>query len=229
MPGTAPRLRGVRHDRPASEMDRGDWDCGVLAQQLEAFERDIRATRKTAARVTARARASANASLHGERLPVAGGEIVIRPIEPDDAASLRSAFEELGALSRLRRFLTPIDRLSQRQLHYLTAVDHRSHEALVALDAKTGEGVGIARYVRDDRDPRQADVAVVVADRWQGRGVGTALLHRIAARAGENGHRRLTATVLLGNDAGRRLVAKLSVAPSEHRVAGATHVTARVA
>ena len=131
-------------------------------------------------------------ALRGERVKLAdGAEIVIRPIEPEDLNELAIGFGGLGALSRFRRFRQRIDRLTYEQLVALTRIDHESHEALVAIDAATGEGVGVARYVRVPDDPARAEVACTVVDPWQHRGVGSALAERLAARAAGRGHRAL--------------------------------------
>jgi acetyltransferase len=233
MPGTAPRLRAVARNGDGREMDMADWECGVLAEQLDAFGRDIRAARGVAARAAAgRPRSvhgvrATNGGPRGERVVLAAEtEVLIRPVEAADSPALRDAFERLGALSRLRRFLTPVEHLTRHQLEYLSNVDHDSHEALLAFDARTGEAVGVARYIRDERDGESADVAVVVADRWQGRGIGSALLSRLAARAARNGFRHLTATILTGNDAAARLLGSFPIAVRARRIAGATRVTA---
>jgi GNAT superfamily N-acetyltransferase len=126
-----------------------------------------------------------------------GSRIRIRQIRPDDRAELGDAFARMSAESRFRRFLSPIDELSERDLDYFTQVDHRDHEALVAEDAETGAGVAVARYVRIGDEC--AEPAVAVADEWQGRGVGTALLDALAERAYECGIRRFQATVLATN------------------------------
>ncbi len=131
-----------------------------------------------------------------------GTPIVIRPVRPDDRDALRESFERLSPESRYRRFLAPMAHLSESQLTYLTRVDHRDHEALVAMaegdgDAD-GEGLGIARFVRL-QDPDAAEVAVAVADSWQGRGLGTVLLAHLLARARQEGIERFTATVLADN------------------------------
>jgi GNAT superfamily N-acetyltransferase len=72
--------------------------------------------------------------------------------------------------------------LDARTLRYLTELDHRDHEAMCALD-ESGEGVGVAGYVRSAVRPDTAEVAVAVVDGWQGRGLGTLLLEAISARA----------------------------------------------
>jgi hypothetical protein len=67
------------------------------------------------------------------------------------------------------------------------------------LDARGGEPIGVARYVRQVGHPDTAEYAFAVVDEWQGRGVGTALLHRLTQRAHDEGISRITATVLLSN------------------------------
>ena len=123
-----------------------------------------------------------------------GAEIAIRPIEPDDKALLQASFDRLSQESRYRRFLSPKNRLTPRELAFLTEVDHHDHEAVVALHTKREEGIGVARYVRLD-DPEVAEVAVVVADDWQHRGVGTALLAELVGRARPAGIRRFSAVM----------------------------------
>ena len=128
-----------------------------------------------------------------------GEQIVIRPIRPEDRSELAAGMQRLSPESRYRRFLTPASELSAAQLSYLTEVDHSDHEALVALQPETGHGIGVARFVRSPEDRELAEVAVAVADSWQGRGVGTALLGRLAERARAEGVSRFTAEVLAEN------------------------------
>ena len=69
---------------------------------------------------------------------------MIRPIDPADAAELLRIFERLGALSRFRRFLDAAEPALQRRSS-TPRIDHTNHEALIAFDAQTGDGVGVAR------------------------------------------------------------------------------------
>ena len=110
---------------------------------------------------------------------------------------LADGFERLSPESRYRRFFGPVAHLSERDLDYLTRVDHHDHEALVAIEEGTGDGVGVARYVRTG--PDVAEPAMVVVDDWQGRGAGTRLLDALVERAHEEGIRRFEAPVLAYN------------------------------
>ncbi len=128
-----------------------------------------------------------------------GSEIAIRPIRSTDKKRLLDGFEHLSAESRYRRFLVPMPRLSRRLVRYFTEIDHHDHEALVALGWDSGEPIGVARYVRSGENDDTAEVAVAVVDHWQGRGVATELLKRVALRAREEGISCFTATCLAEN------------------------------
>ena len=128
-----------------------------------------------------------------------GREIVVRPIRPDDRAELAAGMQRLSPESRYRRFFTPTSELSESQLTYLTEVDHHDHEALVAVDPETEHGIGVARFIRSPEDRELAEVAVAVADSWQGNGVATALLDRLTERARAEGVRRFSAEILAEN------------------------------
>jgi hypothetical protein len=191
---------------PASRPERA---CELMEGELAALARDIESARRSARRAADSGldlRRARRSPAEGEHVELAGGRVVaIRPIRPADARALTRTFASLSEMSRFRRFLAPIERLSPRQLHYLTHVDHWTHEALIAFDADSGEGVGVARYVRERQDPRTARFAVVVADGWHRRGVAGALLERLQVRAREDGIDTLCGATVAGNPAARRL------------------------
>lgn len=129
-----------------------------------------------------------------------GDRVLVRPIRSDDGQRMLDAFDRLSPESRYRRFFSPTPSLNAEQLRFFTSVDHHRHEALVAVDPQGGEGLGVARFIRSADDPETAEVAVAVVDEWQGRGLGTELLHELAARAREEGVERFSASVLIGNE-----------------------------
>ena len=104
--------------------------------------------------------------------------------------------------------MTAIDELSPSQLDYLTDVDHHDHEALVAFDPASGDGVGVARFVRLE-DGTSAEAAVTVIDEWQGRGLGVALCNLLAERAREEGITSFNALLLATNDQMHDVLASL--------------------
>ncbi|MFU8839895.1 MAG: GNAT family N-acetyltransferase [Nitriliruptoraceae bacterium] len=118
-----------------------------------------------------------------------GTPVLLRQIRPEDRERLAEGLRRLSRASRYLRFHTDVDSLSDRQLAYLTDVDHVDHEALVALDLDATEvpGVGVARYIRDPYERHVAEAAVTVADEYHGRGAGTLLLGALSARAREHG------------------------------------------
>jgi RimJ/RimL family protein N-acetyltransferase len=156
------------------------------------------------------------------RLPVTlrdGSQVVIRPVVRSDAALLADGFGRLSDQSRRMRFLRPKDQLTPSELRYFTDVDHRDHEALGALDHGDGRGVGIARYIRQADDPAAAEIAVTVIDDWQGRGLGSELLARLADRACQEGIRKFVALVATDNTAMTGLLENVS-ADVVHREVG---------
>jgi RimJ/RimL family protein N-acetyltransferase len=132
--------------------------------------------------------------------------IRVRPLEPSDRAGVAALFKRLSPESRRRRFLGPKPSLSDRELTHLTSVDHRWHEALAAVDERDGSILGVARYVRVSERPDAADGAIAVADEVQGRGIGTALVRCLIARARVNGFSVLTASTLWENRPARALL-----------------------
>ena len=128
-----------------------------------------------------------------------GARMRIRQGHHSDRGLLLRGFERLSPDSRYRRFLVPLPELSEEAMRHLTEIDHHDHEAIIALDEETGEGIGVARYVRDPERTDAAELAVTVIDDWQARGVGTLLVEVLSARAREEGITTFTALMLAAN------------------------------
>jgi GNAT superfamily N-acetyltransferase len=141
------------------------------------------------------------------RLPD-GATVRIRPVRPTDAGWIAAGFEHLSDRTRTLRFLSPKRTLTSSEVRYLTLIDHCDHEALAAID-RDHQPIAVARYVRDPSRPDSAEVAIVVTDEWQGRGVGTVLLNALHERAVGAHISRFTGLVLNENRAVKHLVRHL--------------------
>lgn len=161
-----------------------------------------------------------------ERAVLRDGSVVhIRQIHADDKESLTHAFERLSPDSRYRRFLGVVKRIGDRELRYLTEVDHVDHEALVATTIDLGELVAVARYVREPEDRAAAEVAIAVVDDRQGRGIGTVLLHELVKRANAAGIERFVALCLATNREAIELLEELGTTTESHPGSGVTRLS----
>ncbi|MEV5509308.1 bifunctional acetate--CoA ligase family protein/GNAT family N-acetyltransferase [Streptomyces orinoci] len=124
-----------------------------------------------------------------------GGTAQIRPITPEDVRRLADFYEHVSDESKYYRFFAPHPRLSDRDLHRFTHHDYVDRVGLAATVG--GEFIATVRY--DRVAPEEAEVAFLVQDAHQGRGVASALLEHIAAVARERGIRRFAAEVLPAN------------------------------
>jgi GNAT superfamily N-acetyltransferase len=132
-----------------------------------------------------------------------GTLVRVRPVRPDDKGRLAEGFLRLSSRSRYHRFFGAVSSLSDALLRYLTELDQVDHIAWIAVDPATaGEpALGVARCVRAAGEPDVAEVAVVVGDPYQDRGLGSLLLERLAGSAAAQGVRTFRAFVLRENEA----------------------------
>lgn len=138
----------------------------------------------------------------------------IRPIDAADGERLRAYHAGLSPDSQYRRFLGAKPTLSESDARYLTEIDGEDHVAYVATVPVSGdedEIVGVGRFVRLPGTLDAAEFAIVVGDAYQGRGLATELLRRLAVAASRRGIRRFRATMLSDNLAIQRLLERLAV------------------
>ncbi|MDT8914244.1 GNAT family N-acetyltransferase [Amycolatopsis sp. PS_44_ISF1] len=127
-----------------------------------------------------------------------GGTVHLRPVVPSDADGLVALHGRLSERTRYFRYFGAYPRIPPRDLVRFSTVDHHDRVAFAAL---LGDDiVAVGRYERLDQGP-SAEVAFLVDDRHQGRGLGSILLEHLAAAASESGLRRFVAEVLSENAA----------------------------
>ena len=114
---------------------------------------------------------------HG-RGPRIGTRVSIRVATPRDAERLRAMFSRVSPETIHRRFHVPYPDVPERTLALMLGVDHHDKESLVAV-AEEEEVVGHAMYARL-WDGREAEMAIIVEDGWQSKGVGKSLLSELA-------------------------------------------------
>ena len=135
-----------------------------------------------------------------------GTEVIVRSVGPGDRILLEEGFEHLSDDSRHRRFFRAVKHLTAAELDYFTRVDHQDHEAIGVTTADGEVGLGIARYIRLSPDSDAAEVAIVVLDAVQGRGLGKVLMDQLAEAARRRGIRRFVAQTGSDNGAFVRLM-----------------------
>jgi RimJ/RimL family protein N-acetyltransferase len=131
-----------------------------------------------------------------------GKSVMVRFIEPRDADALQDYFRALTVRSRYNRFLGAMRELSKRELYYFTHVGEDDRFSVVATMMIDGFEtiVGEARYAfRADQD--SFEFGLSIDDRWQGQGVGAALLGNMECRAAAFGAKRLFGDTLRSNEA----------------------------
>jgi len=150
-----------------------------------------------------------------------GRTVSIRPISPSDGDALVHFHEGLTKETTRLRFFIMHPYLSPREIARFTQVDHHDREALVALD-----GLDIIAVGRYDRLPGtgDAEVAFVVADGWQGHGVGTHLLEQLAHRARTEGVSGFVADTLTENHRMREVFRHSGLLAGSGTEAGVVHV-----
>lgn len=151
-----------------------------------------------------------------KKVSLRDGEVVrVRPIVPEDAPKLVALYDRLSHDTRYHRFFSAKRRLPPDWARFLATVDHRTRLALVVESPGDPDAlIAVARY-EPGGEPHTVEVAFVVQDGWQGRGLGTILVQTLLDAACARGIRRFRAWVLADNRRMLDLIARH--ARVEHR------------
>lgn len=182
------QLTGFVGDRPAFE---------ALAEIDFITERLVR---------TARQRLAAFVAPIPVRL-ADGTDLTLRPVLPGDNERIASGQVEFSRETLYRRFMSPSGP-SIALMNYLFEVDYVHHFVWVLTDGLDGPVVADARFVVDEQDPSLAEVAFIVGDQYQGRGIGNLLMDALIVAAHVSGVQRFCAQVLSENVAMRAILDK---------------------
>lgn len=155
-----------------------------------------------------------------------GGTVHLRPICPEDADGLVGLMDRSSDQTRYFRFFGPMKRLSEKDLHRFTHVDHIDRVAFVLLLGD--QLIAVGRYDRYP-DTTDAEVAFLVEDAHQGRGLGSVLLEHLAAAARERGVERFVAEVLAQNSRMVRVFLDAGYSAERTYEDGVVHLTFPIA
>ena len=130
-----------------------------------------------------------------------GGSLMVRFVDPRDAAGLQAYFRSLSVRSRYNRFLGAMSELSRTELDHFIHVGEGDRFSVVATMLVEGfeTVVGEARYAFD-AETASFEFGLSIDDRWQGQGIGSALLKNLECRAAAFGARRLFGDTLRSNE-----------------------------
>jgi acetyltransferase len=146
-----------------------------------------------------------------------GQSLTIRPLKPEDIDTEHAFVVGLSAETRYNRMLGGGAKLSRAMLERLTRVDFRRDMALAAsvIVGESESFAAVARYVMLD-DNQSCELALVVADAWQGRGLGEGMLLHLVYAAKRAGIRTMYGDVFASNMPMLRLAAKLGFRAGAH-------------
>lgn len=139
-----------------------------------------------------------------------GTNIKIRPIRPEDASIEQSFVRDLSVQSKYFRFMQGLNELTQQMLVRFTQLDYSRELALIAVlesDDRETE-LGVARYVMNP-DGESCEFALVVADKWQNKGIGSRLMRALFEAARQRGIERMEGEILANNNNMLKLTANI--------------------
>lgn len=132
--------------------------------------------------------------------PIIGQAVTLRPLRPEDADIETAFLTGLSPETRASRLLGGVIKITREYIAQLTHVDYRRDMAIAAtvMLEERETLIGVARYVRD-AEGADCEFAIVIADAWQGRGIGRRMLEKLISVARSRGIRRLYGDVLATN------------------------------
>ncbi len=137
------------------------------------------------------------------------GLVEVGRLRSGDRAAVTEVFDGLSEQSRRTRFHGAKPRLREAEVDALVDVGRSGREAVAATDLVTGKVVGLARFVRDERDPLVAEVAFEVVDDCQASGLGRRLVTELREVAVRQGIERFRAAVVAGNEPALALLRRM--------------------
>jgi RimJ/RimL family protein N-acetyltransferase len=158
-----------------------------------------------------------------------GSQIEVRSLRPEDENDMLAAVARTSAQSLQRRFFVVKRGFSEKERDFFMNIDFRNHVALIALAQEDDRPVivGGGRYIVFE--PGRAEMAFVVVDAWQGRGIGSLLLRHLVKIAGNTGLQELTAEVLPENAAMLKVFRKFDFRPGPRRDPQTVHLVLKLA
>ena len=170
-----------------------------------------------------------NAASYAVRENLRDGSIIdIRALKPQDEAGMLAAVERTSAQSLQRRFFVMKRSFSEKERTYFMQVDFSNHVALVAIAPEDGQPViiGGGRYIVFE--PGRAELAFIVVDAWQGRGIGSILMRHLIAIARDSALKELTAEILPENTAMLKVFGKFGFSPAPRRDPQTVHLVLKL-
>lgn len=149
--------------------------------------------------------------------PITGTSVTLRPLRPEDRDVELAFVSGLSPETRSNRLLGGARQITREYIESLVNVDYSRDMALAATTMLDGETlIGVARYVLE-KDNKTAEFAIVIADAWQGRGIGRRLLRKLIEVAGRRGVKRLYGEILSINRPMLEFVRKLGFRLEPHQ------------
>ena len=157
-----------------------------------------------------------------------GTPVEIRALRPHDEADMLAALEQTSPQSLQRRFFAMKRHFSDKERAFFMDIDFKNHVALVACAEEAGAEIliGGGRYIVFE--PDRAEMAFMVVDAWQGRGIGSILMRHLVKSATEAGLKELTAEVLPENAAMLNVFRKFGFKPASRLDPQTVHLALRL-